>query len=87
MLIPADLLPLVLGQFGALVLALVMAGVFFRLYREERARNSVLVDKFAEATGSGNAAIRDLTDAVVDVVELAQGEQPASRLRRRARDA
>lgn len=74
-----------LGPYGALALALIFGWIFYHLYREERARNSVLVDKFAETARGGNDNIRDLTDAVVDVVELAQGTQPAQRLRKRAR--
>lgn len=82
-----ELLPWVTGAGGALVALLLGCVVFYRLYREERARNTALVDKFAEVTRGGNDSVRELAGAVADAVDLVTTSSPARTLRRRARDA
>lgn len=86
-MVPSDLFPWIVGPFGAVVVLALGNWIFYRLYREERARNSALVDRFAAVTEGGNDGIRDLTDAVADAIELAKGSPPTSRLRPRRRGA
>lgn len=84
----SELLPWITGAGGAIVSLLLGCIVFYRLYREERARNAQLVDRFAEITRGGNDNIRDLSGAVAEAIDLVSGTTPAQALRRRrARDA
>ena len=73
-----ELLPWITGAGGALVVLFLGCVVFYRLYREERARNSHLVEVFAAATVGGNDRIRELTDAIVDALDISDGTRAAA---------
>ena len=82
-----ELLPFITGSAGALVV-LFLWNLDLRQQRNyERARNSELVDRFAVATTQGNDAIRDLTDAVVDAVDLVAQQANVTFKRPRRRTA
>lgn len=85
---PTDILALITGAGGALVVLSLWVWDLRRERNRERERVIVLTEQYAAAVASGNDKIAELTDAVLDAMDALRhdGLAPAARRRRRVVD-
>lgn len=79
------LLPWITGSGGAIVVLFLWNRDLTRQRDYERARNAELTDRYAKSTTDGNDAIRDLTDATLDAMDLIAAREAGAPLPRRRR--
>ena len=79
------ILPWLTGSGGAIVV-LYLWNLDLRKQRDyERTRVAELTDRYAKSTTDGNDAIRDLTDATLDAMDLIAARETGAPLPRRRR--
>lgn len=85
----AALIPVLTGTGGTIVALLLWNRDLIKQRDYERQRVSELTDRYTTSTTAGNDAIRDLTDATIDAIELLTAAQTGTTVppRRRPRNA